>query len=152
MHLRGQQVPWPVKGLIVSGRRVIEVLQKQQNPKKRFSRFHALWLNTSISLKTTLLQVVLVGVPILVCLIVFYNYMTFDALRQNVQKSYEYGRYVVDSFEAEMLRIKSIANVIQSNSTTMALLTSDEGSYSDSFNLLVSSTANVHNKVARTAL
>lgn len=114
------------------------------------------WLDISISMKTLFVQTVLFVFPLAVCVIMFFSLMYLNILQQNAQRGYEYGRYVMDSFEADMLRIKSIAKIITANQQTRSLLTGAGGAEGEDVtrqvNLLIAGTADNHTKVGRTTL
>ena len=123
--------------------------------KRHFSLIDS-WLNISISSKTLIVQIVLLVIPLAVCIIMFSSVMYLNLAQQSAQKSYQYCRYVVDTFETDMLRIKAISNVIASSQQTTVFLTlADEtkaDEYYDKAKALITGASANHSKVRNTVL
>ena len=66
----------------------------------------------SLSLKTLLLQAILIVAPLIFCFVILMHSVTADILVNAARTSYDYGRYTMNSFEAEMLQIKAASNVV----------------------------------------
>ena len=80
----------------------------------------------SLSLKTLLLQAILIVAPLIFCFVILMHSVTADILVNAARTSYDYGRYTMNSFEAEMLQIKATSNVVAESRLVGTLLTSRE--------------------------
>ncbi len=89
------------------------------------SRLMKWWLNRSIMFKTICTQVGLILVPMAVCIISLTSYIYLDYISTAAGGSYQYSRYVLDSFEAQLLQVKASGNVVLENREIRTILISD---------------------------
>ncbi len=86
---------------------------------------------TSISVQTIIMQTVMVGIPLIVCIWLFLYSNAFAFFSNTAQISYEYSRNMMNSFEASLLSMKSACNVIVHNAAVMDAFSAEEKAEED---------------------
>lgn len=80
------------------------------------------WNNRTISAKTAISQILLVLVPIVCCLILFFNQLQTDDINTNANKCYSLCRYTLDSMENTIRQIESASNALAKSSDVQDFL------------------------------
>lgn len=86
------------------------------------------WLDRSIFTKSLCLQSILILVPMVICLLLFFNRLYVESVLTTAENSYQYSRYAVDTLETQIRQVNAATNVVLMNGNVFKLLTTNEES------------------------
>ena len=73
------------------------------------------WNRSSIRTRAVLTQIVLIIVPVFLCTLLLYRQVSSDTVSSNAKVTYEYDRYIIDTFDTSARQMESLANTLAGN-------------------------------------
>lgn len=116
------------------------------------------WNNRTISAKTSISQILLVLVPVICCLVLFFNQLQTDDINANANKCYSLCRYTLDSMENTIRQIEAASNTLAKSSDVQDFLAvynrsmSIKKYYEDAVHPYIANIHMVHASLTKTTL